>query len=77
MDQQKFNFECQGGEKVEQPDLTARDIKSIDEVEPSISAQPETFLTCGFKRSKCQSALSPVSQSHSFFLAETEEKAFV
>lgn len=43
MAQQKFNFECQGGEKVEQPDPTARDTKSIDEVEPSISTQPEPF----------------------------------
>ena len=41
-------------QKLEQLNLTTRDIKSIDEVEPLISTQAETFPTCGCKRSRCQ-----------------------
>lgn len=66
-----------GGKKSEQqPNLTTRDIKSIDEVKPSISTQPETFLTCGFKRSRCQRSPShqPITE---LLFSRTERCCFV
>lgn len=75
MDQQRFNFECQwGGKKVELPNLTPRDIKSIDEVKPSISTPPN--FSDLYLLKVMVSAVSIITANHgaSFPLEETEKR---
>ena len=76
-DQKKFNFQCREKKKEKNHlNLTTWDIRSINEVKPLISTQPETSLTWSCKRSTCQHFLVHQPLTELLFV-RVEKNSFV